>query len=40
MGTSEGWPLFSFYQIDREDYGKCLEARGYTSTPTFNPPLT
>ena len=41
MGTSEGWrwPLFQLYQIDREDYQKCLEARGYTLTPTVSPPL-
>lgn len=41
MGTSEGWrwPLFSLYQIDREDYGKCLEARGYASTPAVSPPV-
>ncbi len=36
MGTGEGWPL---YQIDREDYGECLVARGYTATPTLSPRL-
>ena len=34
MGTSQGWPLLTLYPIDREDYGRCLEARGYSPTPT------
>jgi len=38
MGTSEGWgSLFRLYQIDREDYGRCLEARDYTPTPASSP---
>ena len=40
MGTSEGWPLFALFPIDREGYGRCLEARGYTSTSNFSPRLS
>ena len=33
-GTSKGWPPFGPYEIDREDYERCLAARGYAVTPT------
>jgi hypothetical protein len=31
ISTDERVRLFTLYQIDREAYGRCLEARGYTS---------
>ena len=36
MGSTSkgGWPPIGPYEIDREEYERCLAARGYTVTPT------
>jgi len=37
VGTSEGWSTFGLYQVDREQYARCLETRGYAPTLTASP---